>query len=725
MSFHRFITCCFFLFSTVFLQAEGIQAYALSMGCDTWEKIERDIKTAQYWYDYDFYRLNTYYNYYLNTGYFVMPSARQDIAGMMGGGFSQVKPYNVYALQIQPFNRLQASGIYRVFKGVEDLILSRYGFGDYMDRGINIKFSFLLPEDTDCLLPGLAYGMEDVWGTHWFHAQYIVGTQVIKPLNVELTLGWGRGRIQGFFGGGIWTPFRKSGLWFLKDIALCGEIDATNYHDSETEPHPDGREQKSNLNYGVKYKLFNFLDAQVSSLRGTEVAWSVALNYNFGEETGLLPKIKDPSSLKIPKNYEPLGLIRTDTRFAHELAYTLKKQGFDLLYAWISKDNQERKTLRLTLINMKFLFERKARVELQNILSRLVPSDVDSIVVVVSSKGLLTQQYTYRREDLLRYADKKMGVEEMLILSSPHEVKYISSRHFREIYAHKQDWWQIEIMPYAQNFFGNKHGKIKTVLGLLGGLEGYLFNQLYYQFQANYIPYSDIRNMADYDTLNPSTLLNVESDIVRYYQINEINFPQLYVQKSFNMTHGWFSRLSAGWYQINFGGFAGEFLYYPVSSHWGFGVEGAMIKKRNTTGFGFTNKIRYFDAKTPVWESYDWLYQYALNLYFDIDYLKLNIETNIGQFLAKDQGFRFNFTRYFNSGLKINCWIAFTNGKDIVNGRRFFNSGVGFSMPLDVFLHYHSRLRWGYSLTPWLRDSGVMSSTGKSLYEILTKEREK
>src|ERR1700722_2571961 len=131
-------------------------------------------------------RLPTTYNFFLQGGYFIMPSARMGAEGEIGVGFSDIHPYQTYNARFQFLDRLEFSGNYRVFKGVEDPILSHSGFGDKSDKGLNIKFAILLPQDTDYAFPGLAIGTDDCVGTKAFHSNYIVATQVFPRKGLEI-----------------------------------------------------------------------------------------------------------------------------------------------------------------------------------------------------------------------------------------------------------------------------------------------------------------------------------------------------------------------------------------------------------------------------------------------------------------------------------------------------------------------------------------------------------
>ena len=136
-------------------------------------------------------RMPVTYDFYQQGGYFNMPSARMGEEGEIGVGYSYVHHYRNYSLRAQLFKRLEVSGSYRVFRGVDDPILTPLGFGDLSDKGANLKLALLIPEDSDYKLPGLAFGLQDFIGTKNFMAKYVVLTQVFINHNLEVSLGMG------------------------------------------------------------------------------------------------------------------------------------------------------------------------------------------------------------------------------------------------------------------------------------------------------------------------------------------------------------------------------------------------------------------------------------------------------------------------------------------------------------------------------------------------------
>src|SRR5690606_26666836 len=125
---------------------------------------------------------------------------------------------------------------------------------------------------------------------------------------------------------------------------------------------------------------------------------------------------------------------------------------------------------------------------------------------------------------------------------------------------------------------------------------------------------SSTYDMADTDILNPSRLLIVRTDTIRYNQSSSFQLQQAYVQKSWNWGKGWFSRIALGYFEVAYTGVAAEALYYPVNSSWAIGVSGANVWKRSYSGIG-TQKVRKLNS-AGIYEEFPYVgVQYFLDLY--------------------------------------------------------------------------------------------------------------
>ena len=651
-------------------------------------------------------------------GYWNMPSARMAKEGVAALGAARVHPYNIYALNFQFFEHVEMAANYRVYTGVLEPTFGHEGFGDDAERTGNVKLAFNLPGDGFPMFPMFAVGIEDFIGTKRFNAQYLLMTQTWTEAGIEATLGWGRKRIKGLFGGIAWTPFKRSRVPFFKDITLVAEYDAIDYKHSPGE-HPLGRDVKHRVNGGLSYLLGDVLQLSGYYLRGKHFGASGLLRYPFGSSEGFFAKVDDPSLYKSPVDTEPLGVVRPKYVFAQELAYTFERQGLDLYSVYLTQD----KSLWIKIINNAYREEPELRERIERVLAALVPSDIKEVAVTVEATGLLCHSYLFRTEDLYRYRQRLIGPFEMETVSPMREVIFEPSLR-EDLFKRKKAIWDVSLKPRLINFFGSSTGKIKYNLALVLTPEGYFGDQIYYQAQLAYDAKSSLAHVNTIDRINPSQLLNVRTDSLSYYQTNTVALEMAYLQKSWNLGKGFFCRVAGGYFEPAYGGEAVEFLYNPVKSNWAIGVEEATLLKRRYHGVGFTKKVRKLDGRIPHYEHFIGV-QYFLDLYYTFKPLDLDLKIMAGQFLAKDKGARFEMTRWFPSGFRASLWCTVTNGHDKINGRIYYDKGFSFVIPLDFFLKKSSRNEIGYAMSAWLRDVGAFANTGRQLYPILRLERKR
>jgi len=668
------------------------------------------------------YRFPTTYNNTLQGGYINMPSALMGEEGEIGLGYSQVPPYRNWNIRVQLYENLELTTNYRVFSGILDPVFGHMGFGEFSDKGANFKLALIRPEDSDYLLPGIAIGWDDFIGTKGFESQYFVLTQVMPKLNAEFSFGYGSGRIKQWFGGLTWFPLGHWDCSPVRNLALNVEYDSIDYKNPEREPHPDGRNQSSKFNYGFKYRMWDAFDFMGSYVRGEEYSFAISATYNFGYTKGFLPKIDDPLPYTAPKNYQEIGILRPEEVVAQDFLYALRAQGFQLLGVWLTHDDCCRRILRLKIYNCRYLFERQVRCRLNHLVSSLAPDNVDKVVVVLEGEGCPIQEYHYHTSFLRMYSHHYIGDAELELISPIHDVTRFDRCKTQTIFEEERSLYCFDCSPKVHTFFGSTTGKFKYALGLSAGISGYLPGDLYYSFQLGWIGVTKLTDLIGVDRLNPSQLINVHTDIVCYYQNKGLTVDQMYLQKSGNFSNGWFTRGSIGHFAQNYGGVAGEILYYPVDSPFAVGFEAALLKKRNVTGIGFSDDIRKFVGFTPTFVKFTG-YQYFVDLYYDSRELQLGLKMSVGQFLARDAGIRYEVTRYFANGLQFIGWYTRTNGHDMVNGSTYFDKGVGISMPLDFFYTYSCRKRWNYGMSAWLRDVGYRGPTGRRLYEMVHDQR--
>lgn len=722
----RFWRVGIFLFlTTVFLQMAKGAALEEGFCIDTPQNnLFQDLMIVGYWDKRLSDRFPVTYDHLLEGGYLNMPSARMGCEGEVGIGYSHVPPYRNYNLRCQFLDRLEFTGNYRIFTGIDDPILTKHGFGDLSDKGVNFKFSLFSPEDSQYRLPGVSFGFQDFIGTRNFKARYIVLTKVFLKYHFEISLGYGAQRIRGWFGGLSWMPFRCSQFRYLQDLSFVAEYDATPYKDPDIEKHPKGRKKKSSFNVGLKYRLWNSIDFSASYVRGDAFAFSLSAFYNFGYTRGVLPKIDDPLPYRSPINHEELGLLRPDSAFVQEIVLAMKRQGFNVWEIWLECDDVGSRSLRFKISNQIYREEKCVRSRLNALLAGLIPDDIEYVDVVIQTEGFDIQEYRYEMSFVREYQLQQIGRHELNILTPLCEVTPIDPYNSRLLFKQEQERWNLEILPKNHTVFGSSKGKVKCAIGLSLNVNGFLPFDIYYSTSFGYFIFSNLKELDDFDRLNPSQIINVRSDNINYFKQRSVTLDEAYIQKVFSLGKGWYTRLSGGYFEYEYGGVAGEVLYYPVHTPWAVGAEGAVVKKRTYEGIGFTDRIRKLHGFHRTYKKYPFLSHYFLNVYYDWRLISTSFKVSAGKFLANDYGARFEITRYFPSGLQITVWATYTNGHDEINGHTYYDKGIYFSMPLDIFYTRSSRSRWGYGMSAWLRDVGVRAFTGPEIYYLINEQRQ-
>ena len=92
-------------------------------------------------------------------------------------------------------------------------------------------------------------------------------------------------------------------------------------------------------------------------------------------------------------------------------------------------------------------------------------------------------------------------------------------------------------------------------------------------------------------------------------------------------------------------------------------------------------------------------------------------KVSVGRYLAEDIGTTIDFSREFESGVRLGAFATFTDAGDDY-GEGGFDKGIYLSMPLDLFFNKSSR---GYAAVGWqplTRDGGAQLARRYSLYGL-------
>ncbi len=659
------------------------------------------------------------YNHTLMGGYFNMPSALMGGMGQARIGYSSAPPYSNYNVAFQAFPRIEMSGSYRVLRGVSDPLLSLSGFGHASDRGLSVKFALVTAADTDGVWPAVSVGFDDIAGTRGFASKYIVATYLSTKWDVELTVGWGEKRLNGLFGGMSWMPLRKVASPYFRGLTLTAEYDAIDY---KHERPPKGRDYKTRINFGMKYRLWDLVDFSASYIRGKEFSWAISWNYDLGSTCGLFPKCDDLQPYRAPVISEPIGCRRPVNTLTSDLLYPFQRQGFRILESGIYQSACGGTVLRLRVLNECYSLEYRTRQQLEHLLAYLTPANIDYVDVVMESQGFPVHTYRFRGQ-ALRLAREHLVSPYALTVMTPLCEVTCAPQNYTRLFEQPRELCCLFATPKTQCLFGSARGKFKSAWGINLGATGYLGRGLQYRLLAGYLFYSNIPKDSLFDWLNPSQLPNVQTDLLQYYRQGPITLDEAYLQKVWNLGRGLFARGAVGYFDLQYAGIGAEVIYYPVNSVAAIGAHGAQVFKRRPNSLGFSSTIRQMNGFIPLQVPFHG-YQYFLDLYYRLAVCKTDFKISVGRFLAGDHGARFEAYHTYSSGLRVGAWFTYTDAHDKVNGRTYYDKGVFISMPLDIFYTSSCRERWTESVSPWLRDCGYQAPTGDSLYQTIRSERE-
>lgn len=655
------------------------------------------------------------YNQMCLGGYFTMPSAKTNDVGSFAFCYSNSCPYQILSANFQYFDRLELSGNFWIFKNMLEPTFGKMGFGDDADRSANIKFVLLKKKDGFEFLPEIAIGLNDFYGSKRFFSKYIVVTKEFFNQKFEASIGYGSGRINGFFAGIFCFPFIRKSIFF-RNLGFFSELDANDYKNHAKE-HLKGRDQNFPINVGLNFSFLDVFQFSISSLRGKKIATSLTASYNIGNSKGLFPKYLDPPV------FSDFSNLKKENDFSNNLALVFKDEGLDLMNISMFVDANDKKCLSLKIVNQRYRNENILKLRIQNVLSFFSLQDYFSYIVRVESEGINLHEYIFKKEYLNSYREKKMGKFEFDALTQISDYSLKEDEKFSKIlYLRKKSPYSLSIRPKVNAFFGACRGKFKYDAGFLANLDGYLFDQLYYNLQLSYIAKQASAQVGSKDIYNPSQIINVRSDFVKYFETNSFHVDNAFIQKNFNLKKAFFAKVALGYFELAYAGLAMEALYYPINSSFAISIDAANVYKRKYSGLNFQNKIRKFNNNREEFEKFIG-FQYFMNLYFDIKPLDLTFKTSIGQFLAKDKGIKLELLKHFKSGFELSTWITFTDKIDIVNNKRYFDKGFSIRVPIDLFMNKSSRKRFNFKMSEWLRDVGAKSQTGKELFSIIHDER--
>jgi len=650
-----------------------------------------------------------------NTGIFETPNARFMGPASLRFGFSSSYPYEYTSLTASPFEWFEATYRYTELKN------QKYGQSFYSgnqslkDKGFDLKV-LLLREGY--IKPAVAVGLRDIAGTGLFSSEYLVGTKRVGNFDISAGLGWGvlgsadnisnplsnfheafRDRDSSLGQGGAFS-FKS---WFSGTTALFGgiEYDIKKYgirlkaeYDT-SEPFKNGKvsvRPKTDINLGLTYHLYDWLDLSASLERGHQFRVSFALTGDFFKDT--IPKPKPKNVIKLDKQLRDRAFVDKDI-FYSSLNVSLRDEDIYLQAA-----NYDENKVEIAIASSRFFSTTRPVGRSARIVSALASDSVEEIIIRPMNGDTETSKIRLSKKEFER-ADRFEGSSSELLDASKIESE-----------THKPLYKSAEFRP-SVNFPEFRWNMSPGLKHQIGGPEGFYLGQLYWKtdtslkFARNLTLYTSLGiNIYDtFDFANPSfsEIPHVRSDVQEYLDEGKNNISRMHLEYMFSPFKDIFVRADFGILEEMFGGFGGQALYRPIEKSYAFGLSLHRVRQRD-----YDQRFSFRDYETTTGH---------LEFYAELPN-DVYLQSYLGKYLAGDKGLTLDLSRRFNTGFVLGIFATKTNLSAVEFGEGSFDKGFYFSIPTKLF---YSDFRSGvisFGLHPLTKDGGALLSQPNSLFSL-------
>tara|TARA_B100001121_G_C18700691_1_gene627800 strand:+ start:27375 stop:30266 length:2892 start_codon:yes stop_codon:yes gene_type:complete len=325
------------------------------------------------------------------------------------------------------------------------------------------------------------------------------------------------------------------------------------------------------------------------------------------------------------------------------------------------------------------------------VVSENVYEDIETINLVLESPAGEVARFSIRREQFEKAILNQGSAQEVWSTASIERPK---------------GSWSKDGEIFNNTLYPDMRWSIKPgIQQHIGGGDQFLLHQLFANVAAK-ISFADgfdidaafaLDLFDNFDRItipSDSRLPKVRSEIKNYLQTGKTTIRKLRVNYMFSPLTDIYTRLTAGYFEMMFGGFGAEVLYRPFGKRYAYGVDINYARKRNFDqlwGFqDFTTKTGHF------------------NFYYNSPFYNINTVTHIGRYLAGDDGITQIFYRRFKSGISSGVWATITNIPFKTFGEGSFDKGFFINVPLDLFSTRENTFHGVFGFRPLTKDGGQM-----------------
>lgn len=641
------------------------------------------------------------------------PTARMAPVGSMMLGWSRTSPYRRYSLFFQPTEWLE--GGFR-YSEIEDRLYGVEIAGDrkYLDKGFGVKLRLL---EEQRYWPQLALGMRDLGGTTLFGAEYLVASKRWHDVDVSLGLGWGYlgsandigsplGWVDSRFkkrhdsGGSQGGEFALDSL-FRGPAALFGGVEyqtpwsplilQMEYegNDYSNEPAGSGISQDNRFNWGARLALTEGVTLRGGWQRGNTAMAGVDFQIDLA---GLSQIKRDPAPAPIDgeprENWQAVSEALTSNA--------------GIAVSRISRDGD---SLTVTGEPATYPSLMQSEGRAARILHAQADDDVKRLRFRWENRGLAL------RED----------VHDRAAFAAAARSEDSETDHLHGIYAHA-DFDSARRPAQGETLYEAQPQRFSWNLGPrldqnFGGPDGYLFRLMAVLdaelrtdkngWFSGELAWTIWDNLDDYQYIADSDLPRVRTYIGDYLSESSLGIENLQYTRTSQLSDNWYAMGYGGLLEMMYAGVGGELLYRPFNSAWAVGADVNWVRQRD---FDQRFELRDYDAWTG-----------HLTAYVETGIEDTLAKISVGRYLAGDIGTTVDFSREFDSGVRIGAWGTWTDAGDDF-GEGGFDKGLYLSIPLNAMFTRSTRDKAQIAWQPLTHDGGAALNRRYQLFD-LTEER--
>ena len=648
------------------------------------------------------------YNSVAQTGLIHLPSAEIQELGTVGITIGNSSINQFISINATPFKWFEASFY---FNRPKNTIYGANTEGLYLDKGFNLKLFLLEFRDLN-----LAIGLDDIAGSGFLSKEYIVGT-IIKN-NFKITFGAGtdnfsedhsyqnpiksfKERPSSIFndidsrGGEIdFKSFFKGpiglfgGVEFSFDrypnLSIKIESNPFNYNrflagGRETVKFLNQRKKNKDFNFGLNYKFPNDYSLSISQFKGNGFDLHISKKISFIEKRSKVNQVK---TTKVSNAYNK------KLAFYQDILRNLEK---DQLY--LQAANLKNEHLEIVVVNNKYpnpidVFNHSTSVTKK--LNELHELEITSLSVLNSKAGLIGGSMSAELECFCN-ADKLSNKKYEASVNNFDDYDFKTILNFPEFYNKIRPNFIYRYADPTRFFAGGFDIQASTEIKFSPGL--YITGNVSYQIINSF---DRVRDIPD-----SPYLPNVRTDAVKYLSNrNDLYLNNLQINKTFKFKKNHYAQLSSGIYEMMFGGYGIEYLWKPFHKNYSIGANIFNVQQRS-----FKQNLKFKDYRTKTGH---------INFSYFNPWSEILLDLSVGQYLAGDSGYTFDFSRKFKSGFAIGAYFTRTNVSKKVYGEGSFDKGFYFNIPFNF-----GAINQGESsrilIQPLQRDGGAKLQTSNPL----------